>query len=89
MFPVQAKGGRDAINIVQISQDFALCAERFAPLICRPIAARFIGGDSIALFEFEDSNQGVAIASEKHYRLVPPDALTEDDLRTYSQRPNE
>jgi len=30
-----------------------------------------IEDDLIALFEFEESKQGIAISSEKHYRLVP------------------
>lgn len=71
VFPVQAKGSRDKLGIVQIEQDFALCADKIPSLICRPIAAQFIGDDSIALFEFEEGEQGVVITSEKHYRLVP------------------
>ena len=50
VFPVQAKGGTDQLGIVQIEQDFALCAVKFPDLICRPIAAQFIEGNSIALF---------------------------------------
>jgi hypothetical protein len=40
VFPVQAKGGRDKISIVQIEQDYAMCKDKFSMLICRPIAAR-------------------------------------------------
>ena len=29
VFPVQAKGARDRINVVQIEQDIAMCAEKF------------------------------------------------------------
>ena len=36
VLPVQAKGHRDRIEIVQIEQDFALGKERFSDLICRP-----------------------------------------------------
>jgi len=39
VFPVQAKGGTDKLSIVQIEQDFALCAAKFPRLMCRPIAA--------------------------------------------------
>lgn len=52
MFPVQAKGGKDKLSIVQIEQDHALCAHKF-PNLCRPIAAQFIHQDLIALFDFE------------------------------------
>lgn len=87
VFPVQAKGGKDKLSIVQIEQDFALCAHKFPALICRPIAAQFMENDLIALFDFEDSENGLVIASEKHYRLVPPEDVTEDDLATYGIRP--
>jgi hypothetical protein len=86
VFPIQAKGGRDSLNIVQILQDFALCEKKFPSLVCRPIGAQFMGDDLIALFEFERSGESAVIASEKHYRLVPPDAMTDADLRTYRER---
>jgi hypothetical protein len=69
VFPVQAKGGSDQLSIVQIEQDFAMCADKFPALICRPVAAQFIGDRRIALFDFEQGDEGVAIRSEKHYRL--------------------
>jgi hypothetical protein len=86
VFPVQAKGGRDALGITQIEQDFALCASKFPLLICRPIAAQFMRDDLIALFVFEETGTGIAIASEKHYRLVPPEEVTLTDLETYRTR---
>jgi hypothetical protein len=86
VFPVQAKGGRDKLGIVQIEQDFALCAFKFPSLVCRSIAAQFMQDDVIAMFEFEQSEDGVGIASEKHYKLVPPEEVTEDDLESYRNR---
>ncbi len=86
VFPVQAKGGKDKLGIVQVEQDFALCAVKFPSLICRPIAAQFIENDLIVLFEFEEGEQGVAIASEKHYRLVSQDGITSTDLDAYRTR---
>lgn len=86
VFPVQAKGGRDRLNVVQIEQDLALCAARFPGLVCRPIGAQFMEDEVIALFEFEESELGVRVASERHYRLVPPDQITEEDLKAYRQR---
>ena len=87
--PVQAKGGRDRLGIVQIEQDVALCTHKFPNLVCRPIAAQFMAGDLIALFEFEVTEDSVAIIAEKHYRLVPPKSVTVDDLKAYRQRPDE
>ncbi|PYP87983.1 MAG: endonuclease [Blastocatellia bacterium AA13] len=87
VFPVQAKGGRDRLSIVQIEQDVALCAKKFPLLVCRPIGAQFVQGDLIALFEFEEGDKGISVLSEKHYKLVPPEAVTSDDLEVYRSRP--
>ncbi|VUZ85914.1 hypothetical protein MELA_02301 [Candidatus Methylomirabilis lanthanidiphila] len=86
VFPVQAKGGNDRLSVVQIEQDMAMCASKFQHLICRSIGAQFMEGDLIALFEFEQSKEGVAIVSEKHYRLVPGEEVTEADLKSYRER---
>jgi hypothetical protein len=64
-----------------------MCSVKFKGLICRPVAAQFVEDNLIALFGFEESDQGVSITSEKHYRLVPPEELTPDDLQTYRTRP--
>jgi hypothetical protein len=87
VIPVQAKGGRDALSVVQIEQDFAMCAEKFKELICRPIAAQFMGVDLIALFEFEQGAGSVALVTEKHYRLVAPEEVLPEDLVAYRARP--
>ena len=58
-------------------------------LVCRPIAAQAMADDVIALFEFELQDDEIKIVSEKHYRLVDPDAMTEEDLRQYRQRPTD
>jgi hypothetical protein len=42
VFPVQAKGGRDELSVVQIEQDAAMCAARLPELICRPLGAQFM-----------------------------------------------
>ena len=86
VFPVQAKAGSNRLSIVQIEQDFAVCARKVPSLICRPVAAQFLQDDVIALFEFEQADQGVVIVSEKHYKLVPPEEVTDADLDTYRQR---
>lgn len=86
IFPIQAKGGRDRIGVVQIEQDVALCRHKFPSLICRPLAAQFMAGGVIAMFEFVVSEGQIAVASEKHYRLVPPDELTHAELESYAGR---
>lgn len=84
--PIQAKGGRDKLGIVQIEQDVALCLSKYPSLVCRPIGAQFISTDLIALFEFEPGENGIALISERHYRLVPSGELTEKELLEYRLR---
>jgi hypothetical protein len=87
VFPVQAKGKNERLNVVQIEQDVAMCRHKFPGLICRPIAAQFMRDDLIVLFEFEEGEEGVVIASEKHYRLVAPEEIEDKDLAAYRTRP--
>lgn len=84
--PVQAKGGTDKLSIVQIEQDFGICTHKFPSLVCRPVAAQFMEESTIALFEFEQSENGIGIVTEKHYKLVPPEDVTEADLDIYRKR---
>ena len=88
VLPIQAKGGKDKIGMVQIEQDFGLCALKFPHLMCRPVAAQFIDKSLIALFEFEQSQVGIKVTSEKHYRLVKSDELSPEELLSYSMRQN-
>lgn len=83
VFPVQAKGHKDRLNVVQILQDLGLCDHKFPALICRSIAAQFMGDDLIALFAFEKGESGVKMSTEKHYRLVSPESVTGSDLESY------
>lgn len=86
VFPVQAKSGRDKVNIVQIEQDAALCRHKFPALVCRPIAAQFMQDDLIVLFDFEEDVNGLSLSSEKHYRLAPPQEVSTKDLEAYRTR---
>ena len=86
VMPVQAKGGNDRLNQVQIEQDIALCAEKLPDLICRPIGTQWMREGVVALFEFEEAGDGFRVVAEKHYRLVSPDAITPEELVRYRQR---
>lgn len=86
VLPLQAKGGKDWLSIVQIEQDIAMCGEKFPSLVCRPIGAQFMAGDVIALFEFEVGDEGLRVSEERHYRLVPPEDMTPEDLDSYRRR---
>ena len=83
VLPVQAKGGNDRLSTVQTRQDMACCAEKFPQLLCRAISAQFIETDLIALFELARFGDEIRISKERHYKLVPADQITRDDLRAY------
>jgi hypothetical protein len=83
VLPVQAKGGGDQLSTVQTRQDIACCAEKFPGLRCRAIAAQFAPDDLIALFELGEVDGDIKILNESHYRLVPADEITREDLDRY------
>lgn len=87
VFPVEAKAARETLGSLQVEQDLALCAARFRNLICRPVGAQFMASGAIALFEFENCDGEIRIASERHYRLVAPEQLSPEELGVYAQRP--
>jgi hypothetical protein len=86
IIPVQAKGGSDQLSAVQTRQDMACCTEKFPNLSCRPVSAQFAKEDLIALFELVATDGEVKILEEKHYRLVPSDQITAEDLKQYAKR---
>ena len=55
-------------------------------LICRPIAAQFMGTNLIALFEFESTEKEIKIVSENHYKLVYSRDLSPEELESYKNR---
>ncbi|MCL4517206.1 MAG: hypothetical protein M1379_16740 [Firmicutes bacterium] len=85
VFPVQAKGGSDILSVVQIEQDYAMCATKFKKMICRPIGAQFISDDLISLFEFVQQDGEIRTSTERHYRLVPAEDVTAADLENYKK----
>jgi hypothetical protein len=89
VFPIQAKGGNDRLHVVQIEQDLAVCANKFPSLICKPIGAQFMAEGVIALFEFEEGEDGIEVVAEKHYKLVPPEEVSDSDLAKYRERTSE
>lgn len=86
VMPVQAKGGADQLSVVQTKQDLLCCAEKFPNLICRAISTQFMADNLIALFELTVEDDHVKVVEERHYRLVPSDAITAEDLAKYGRR---
>jgi len=83
VIPVQAKGGKDQISIVQTRQDMAWCAPRYPELGCRPISAQFITPELIALFELTVEGDEIRVVEERHYQLVPGSELSRADTAAY------
>lgn len=81
--PVQAKGGKDQIGVVQTSQDIAFVAQKFPGMRCRAISAQFMPDGSIALFELTLQDSEVRVIQERHYRLLPAAELNKEAIRDY------
>lgn len=86
VIPVQAKGGKDKLSVVQTLQDIACCNEKFPSLICRALSAQFMDDDRIAMFELTVQDYEVRIVDEKHYKLLPSSEISAEDLESYRVR---
>ena len=85
VIPVQAKGGKDQIGIVQTTQDIRFVEERFPGIRCRAITAQFMDEKIVALFELTLRDNEIKIVEERHYRLVPAKDLDNDAIRNYGR----
>lgn len=83
LIPVQAKGGKDQIGIVQTTQDIRFVEEKFPGLRCRAIAAQFMGDSVIVLFELMLQDDEIKVVEERHYRLVESSELEAGAIRDY------
>jgi hypothetical protein len=75
VIPVQAKGGKDQISVVQTKQDIELCGQKFPGVRSRAISAQFMDDDKVAMFELAIENGQIVVVEEKHYRLVPAEMI--------------
>ena len=78
VIPVQAKGGKDHIGIVQTAQDIRFSEQKFRDVVCRPIAVQFMDDQIVALFELTLQGDDIKVVEERHYRLVPAEDLKRD-----------
>lgn len=83
VIPVQAKGGKDQIGIVQTSQDIRFVTEKFPDMRCRAVAAQFMDDEIVALFELTLQDGEIKVVDEKHYKLVPAKKLDQAAIRDY------
>ncbi|MBC9209822.1 endonuclease [Roseomonas aerophila] len=83
VIPVQAKGGKDQIGVVQTTQDIRFVEERFDGMRCRAISAQFMDEGVVALFELTIQDDQVKVVEERHYKLVPASELDREAIRDY------
>jgi hypothetical protein len=83
VIPVQAKGGKDQIGVVQVAQDLGFASEKFPNMRCKPVAVQFMDRNVIAMFELKLQDEDVRVAEERHYRLVPASELDQKAIREY------
>lgn len=83
VIPVQAKGGKDQIGVVQTTQDIRYVSQKFPDLRCRPIAAQFMDEGVVALFELTLKGDEVKVVEERHYQLVPASDLDKNAICAY------
>ncbi|MGL4488781.1 MAG: endonuclease [Rhizobiaceae bacterium] len=83
VIPVQAKGGKDQIGIVQTTQDVRFVEQKFPGLRCRAIAAQFMEDQVVALFELALDEGEIRVVEERHYKLVPARELDRNVLMAY------
>jgi hypothetical protein len=83
VIPVQAKGGKDQIGIVQTTQDIRFVEQKFPGMRCRAIAAQFMKDAVVALFELTLQGQEIKVVEERHYQRVPADQIDPAAIRSY------
>lgn len=83
--PVQAKGGKDVLGVIQTIQDTMFCKneKRYANCIPRTVSAQFMPDNVIALFELTFDGDEVSIVRECHYQLTEASKIQAAELERY------
>ncbi|MCR9254687.1 MAG: endonuclease [Alphaproteobacteria bacterium] len=87
VIPVQAKGGRDKLGVIQTIQDVVYCRtkDKYKDCLARPVSAQFMADDVIAMFELNFDGDDVSIVQERHYRLTDAGQIGPADLELYAR----
>lgn len=83
VIPVQAKGGRDQIGIVQTTQDIRWVEQKWPNMRCRAVSAQFMEDGIVAMFEIALQDDEVRVVDERHYKLVLAENLDLLAIRDY------
>ena len=67
IIPVQAKGIKGDLSLIQSENDMELCRNRFPNLVCRSVGVKQISNDTFALIEIGSGNEGLEKKAEKHF----------------------
>ena len=87
---VAAEGDKLAAAIFDVGDVECVTLEQEHPAdilqVLRPRPAQFLDDQTIVLFEFVLSDEGLKIFSEKHYLLVRPEDLSAEEVTEYQKR---
>lgn len=86
VIPVEAKGRMDFIGAVQMWQNARWAEQKHASLGARIVAAQSLSGQIIAMLELDVDGYDVTVLDEKHYRLVPQEEISTQELKGYLSR---
>jgi hypothetical protein len=84
VIPVQAKGGRDKMGVVQIEQDLIFCRARFPNLICRAVGVQFMPDRVVAMMLFREQDGQITLEDERHLKLVPTGQISDAEVLAYN-----
>ena len=59
-------------------------ANRYTKIVESIFHAKYEAGQTRV--DFEPAGEDMRVVAERHYRLVPPDSVTPEDLRRYGER---
>ena len=81
--PVQVKRRSDPISKRQVKINLERCRSTYPLLTPRPVAVQFVrdeSGETIVMFSLAEYEGDIQVLDEKHYRLVPANQISADDL---------
>lgn len=79
LIPVQAKGGKDQLSVVQTKQDLDWCELKYPALVAFPVSVQFMSEERIAMFLLKVEDDRIVIRRERHYQLVPGKDIDPND----------
>jgi len=85
--PLEAKGISGDLSVIQIGQNIACGKKQFSKLILRPLGAKFLPDDAIAIFLFNTTDRWDEIqkVDEQRYKLVPAEDIPAAQIKPRGQ----